>query len=166
MNTQLIERLSAPEKIDRAMAALEISKARPHPENIPALRKALYDESNTVGKCAAHALGKLGPKAREAVDDLIAAATMPWQFGCPQRFCDAISALAKIDSTHPQLTAICTHALTCRNYGIQKAAVEALARIASEEAINILHNVDDYRDTTIHCKLWDKMMAKILNNLR
>ncbi len=162
---QLIEQLLAPERINRDMAALEISKGRPRLEDIPALRKALYDESDTVGKCVAHALGKLGPKAHEAVEDLIAAATMPWKFGCPQRFPDAISALIEIDPAHPQLTAVCKDALICQNYGVQKAAVEALARIALPEAVSILHNVDSYRDTSIQCKLWDKLMTKILMTL-
>jgi|GEM_PF-3246445 len=147
------------------LAAVEAIEVRPRPEDMPVLRAALSDEYDATARYAASALRKLGPRALEAVDDLIAAATMPWQCGCPQRFSHAMEALVRIAPTHPRLTAICQHALTCQNYGIQKAAVVSLVGIGTPEAYDILRDVDKFRDISIQCKHWDNLMAKILDSL-
>ena len=147
------------------LAAVRAIASRPRPEDIPVLRAALSDEYDATARHAARALKKLGPRALGAVDDLIAAATMPWEFGCPQRFSDAMEALVRIAPDHLRLTAICQHALTCQNYSIQKAAVVSLAKIGTPEARDILRDVDRFRDTSIQCKHWDNLVAKVLTSL-
>ena len=148
------------------LAAVQAIGVRPRLEDMPVLRAALSDEYDATARYAAHALKKLGSRASEAVDDLVAAATMPWELGCPQRFPDAMEALVRIAPSYPRLTAICQHALTCQNYGIQKAAVVSLAEIGTPEAHDILRDVDKFRDISIQCKQWDNLMAKVLGSLK
>ena len=103
---------------ERYVTIRDIANGRPSVANLPVLRAALYDDHDVTAKKAAVALKKLESKAAEATDDLIAAATKPWKYGCPQVFPYAMEALVRIAPTHPRLTEICQHALTCQNYGI------------------------------------------------
>jgi hypothetical protein len=82
------------------------SRYPPDIADLPVLRRALHDPEFAVCNWAAVSIRKLGARATEAVDDLIAAATAPWENGCPQRFCDAIAALMRVAPHDPRLVGV------------------------------------------------------------
>lgn len=145
---------------------MAVARGKPDVSNIPVLRKALLGDDDAEARYAADALRRLGPKACDAVDDLIAAASVPWKFGCPQRFCNAMEALLKIAPDHPRLVALCREVLSCQNYGIQKSAILSLLHIRSPEAMAILRDIDGYRDSSIQGKPFENLMVKVLKELR
>ena len=149
----------------KRLRAVESVAKRPTVQHITAFRSALSDENNAVAKTAARALGKLGPRAASTFDDLIAAATAPWEYGCPQLFCDAIEALEKNSPNDPRLVEVIQGVLKCSNYGIQKAAIISLEKIGSDKAIETILNLDKYWTTSPVMPPFQKLLVKILDDL-
>jgi hypothetical protein len=162
-SSQLEAALADPDRNRRINVFDAYSRRRPDMIDLPILRRALHDPEFAVARLAAVSIGKLGPKANEAVDDLIAAATWPWEGGCPQRFCDAIAALVRVSPRDERLVGIVQHALSCSNYGIFKGAVQALAAIGTAEAMETLRWVDLYWGTGRKERLADELVQKTLD---
>jgi hypothetical protein len=100
--------------------------------------------------------------ARDAMDDLIAAATMPWKFGCPQRFPDAMEAILKIAPDDPRLVPIVRDTICCSNYGVQKTCVVALLAIGTAAAIETIYNIDQYWRASPKSPPFKKLLYKVL----
>ena|SRR5688572_22191186 len=139
------------------------SRYKPDIADLPTLRRALRDPESAVAHWAALSIGKLGSQAIEAVDDLVAAATAPWENGCPQRFCEAISALVHVAPHDQRLVSIIRPVLQCSNYGIFKAAVLALATIGTSEALDTIRWIDLYWGTVRKDRQADEFVQKTLD---
>jgi len=139
------------------------SRYKPDIADLPTLRQALRDPEFAVANWAAVSIGKLGTQAVEAVDDLVAAATAPWENGCPQRFCEAISALVRVAPHDPRLVGIIQPVLQCSNYGIFKDAVIALATIGTPEALDTIRWIDLYWGTARKDRLTDEFVQRTLD---
>lgn len=134
-------------------------------ERIAQLRGFLLAESDAVGREAAHALGKIGPAARVAADDLYAAATLPWKFGCPQRFAPAIDALVRVAPDDPRIVPLIQDTVCCSNYGVQKACVFALLALRTPEATDALYHLDRYWRASPRTHPFKELMARTLEEL-
>jgi DNA-directed RNA polymerase subunit RPC12/RpoP len=140
-----------------------MSKQRKHGQDLTSLRTALRSSDCSIARDAAVALGRLGPRAKEAVDDLIATAIAPWQDGCPQLFSEAIEALVKIAASDPRLVGVIRPTIRCSNYGVLKSAVLALEEIGTEEAIDTLRRFDAYWGSGRKDRLIDELVHKVLD---
>jgi hypothetical protein len=139
------------------------SRHKPDISDLSTLRRALRDPEFAVANRAAVSIGKLGTQAGEAIEDLVAAATAPWENGCPQRFCDAIAALVQIAPHDQRLVSIIRPVLQCSNYGIFKAAVMALATIGTSEALDTIRWIDSYWGTARKDRQIDEFVQKIFD---
>lgn len=139
------------------------SRYQPDLADLPTLRRALRDPEFAVANWAAVSIGKLGTQAVEAVEDLVAAATAPWENGCPQRFCESISALVRVAPHDPRLVSIIRPGLQCSNYGIFKAAVIALATIGTPEALDTIRWIDSHWGTARKDRQIDEFVQKIID---
>jgi hypothetical protein len=126
------------------------------------LRQSLLGPDDSAACEAARELRRLRTKPREAVDDLITAATLPWKFGCPQRFPAAMEALLKIAPDDARLVPIIQNTIRCSNYGIQKTCVLALVAIASVPAIETFYHIDQYWYASPKSLPFKKLMYKSL----
>lgn len=113
-------------------------------ERVSSRRQSLIGLDDAAARAAARILGRMRSGASEAVDELIAAATRRWECGCPQRFAEAITAPVKISPWDARLVAIIRDTIRCSNYGIQKACIQALRDIGTEEAIETIYDIDQY----------------------
>ena len=139
------------------------SRYKPDIADLPTLRQALRDPELPVANWAAVSIGKLGAQAVEAVDDLVAAATAPWENGCPQRFCEAISALVLVVPHDQRLVSIIRPVLQCSNYGVFKAGVMALATIGTAEALDTIRWIDSYWGSARKDRRTDEFVQKTLD---
>jgi hypothetical protein len=134
-------------------------------DRVSSLRQLLLGPDDSAAREAARELRRMRPKAREAVDDLIAAATLPWEYGCPQRFPDAIEAILKIAPDDPRLVPIIRDTIRCSNYGIQKTCVLALLTIGTAPAIETLYNIGQYWHASPKSLPFKKLMYKSLGEI-
>lgn len=134
-------------------------------DQVSTLRQLLNAPDDDAACRAARELAKMRVRACEAVDDLIAAATSPWKFGCPQRFPDAINALLKIAPEDPRLIPVIQATIRCSNYGTQKACVVALLTIGTAAAIDTVYNLDQYWRAAPKSAAFKKLMYKVLGEI-
>ena len=126
--------------VTRFTAVHAYRRGRPTADAVPALRKALHDDEAGVVRCAAEALGKLGPAAGEAIDDLLAAATrMDDVTRTPQAYTECIRALVKIQPDHWELPTVIKTFIGMDNWIPIRASLEALKAIGTPEAIDLLN---------------------------
>jgi len=147
----------------RVEAFYAYSRYRPDLADLPTLRRALRDPESRVGGWAIVSIGKLGPQASDAVEDLIAAATAPWEHRTPPYFESAIVALLKIVPDDPRLIGIIQPVLSHSNYGIFKTAVQALVTIGTTEAWDTIRWVDRYWGTARKDRVADDFIHKTLH---
>jgi hypothetical protein len=147
----------------RVEAFYAYSRYRPDVADLPTLRRALRDPESRVGDWAIVSIGKLGPQASDAVEDLIAAATAPWEHGTPLYFESAIVALLKIVPDDPRLIGIIQPVLSHSNYGIFKTAVQALVSIGTTGAWETIRWIDRYWGTARKDRVADEFIHKTLH---
>jgi HEAT repeat protein len=124
---------------DRFAAMDAYRRGRPTADAVPVLRKALRDEWEAVVKCAAEALGKLGPTAADAVDDLLAAAVRIDDVSrMPQAYPECVRALAAIQPDHWELPTVIKTFIGLDNWVPIRASLEALKAIGTPESLDIL----------------------------
>lgn len=101
---QLRAVLSDPNRYHRIDAFRDYSLNTPDLVDLPTLRQALKDGNMGVARYAAESIGKLGPAAAEATDDLLALAHRhnP-DFELPQYYFDSVIALARINPSDPRV---------------------------------------------------------------
>ncbi|HEY1172256.1 MAG TPA: hypothetical protein VGH19_12855 [Verrucomicrobiae bacterium] len=139
------------------------SRYRPDIADLPTLRRALHDPESVVGYWAAVSIGKLGPQANDAVEDLITIATAPWVDGAPLNFEPTIVALLKIVPNDPRLIGIIQPVLRHSNYGIFKTSVQALINIGTTEALETIRWIDCYWGTARKDRVTDDFIHKSLH---
>ena len=88
---QLAAALEDRNRCHRIEAFDAYSRYKPDIADLPVLRRALRDPESAVANWAAVSIGKMGAQGVDAVEDLIAAATAPWEEGCPQRCWEVIA---------------------------------------------------------------------------
>jgi hypothetical protein len=133
---------------------------------VSSLREVLLGPDDALACQAARDLARMRSRARDAVDDLIAAATLPWKFGCPQRFADSIRALLKIAPEDARLVPVIRDTIWCSNYGIQKTCVLALLDIGTGEAIQTIYNIYRYWRASPKSPPFRKLMHQVLGKIK
>ncbi len=136
-----IRDLSSPptNEFDRFTLFERYSKQKPTADAIPMLRRALSDPLHATVKCAARSLQKLGPAAREAMDDLLAAAArIDGPTGVPQAYPDCVAAMAAIDPRHPELLPLIKNFVGLDNWVPISASLRALRTMGTPEANGLL----------------------------
>jgi hypothetical protein len=127
-------------EIDRFVLFERYGKQKPTADAIPLLRRALADSFHGTVKCAAHSLRKLGPAARGAMDDLLAAAArVDASTGMPQAYPECVAAMAAIDPRHPELLPLIKSFVGLDNWVPISASLKALKAIGTTEANDLLH---------------------------
>ena len=137
----------------------------PDPNDLPILRRALKDPEIGVVNCAVISLGKLRARARDAVDDLFEVARKPGppEMGMPQHMESALSALARIAPKDPRMLELAREGLRISNYGVIKAAVEALVALRTPEALQTLRQMDRYWGTSRKSRDEDVLVNKAID---
>jgi hypothetical protein len=134
--------LASPPKseTDRFFLFERYCKQKPTPDAIPLLRRALGDTYHAIVNCAAHSLRKLGPVARDAMPDLLAAAArVDGPTGMPQAYPHCVEAMAAIDPNNPELLALIKNFVGLDNWVPICASLRALQTIGTPEAKDLLH---------------------------
>lgn len=127
-------------EIDRFILFERYCKQKPTPDAIPVLRRALADSFHGTVKCAAHSLQKLGPEAREAMDDLLAAAArVDGSTGMPQAYAECVAAMVAIEPRHPELLPLIKSFVGLDNWVPISASLKALKAIGTPESNALLH---------------------------
>lgn len=135
------------------------------PDQVSALRRLLIGPDDAIARQAARDLGRMKSKAIDAIDDLVAAATMPWQLGCPQRFSDAAEAILKIAPSDPRLVPIIRETISCSNYGVQKVCVLGLLTIGTAAAVETFYHIDQYWRASPKSLAFKKLMYRAVGEL-
>ena len=106
------------------------------------LRRALADEYHATVKLAADALGKLGPSASAAMEDLLAAAArIDPVSAMPQAYPECVEAMARIEPSNPELLPLIKHFVGLDNWLPISASLRALKTIGTPEAIDLLQRM-------------------------
>lgn len=137
----MVKDLASPpqDEFDRFMLFERYSKQKPAADAIPALRLALTDSRFGTVRCAAHSLRKLGPAAREAMDDLLtAAAVCDSPTGLPQAYPECVAAMAAIEPRYFYLLPLIKKFIGLDNWCPLSASLKALKTIGTPEAKNLL----------------------------
>ncbi len=116
------------------------SKQKPTVEAIPMLRNALADEYHGTVKSAASSLRKLGPRAKEAMEDLMSAAKR-FDLGMPQSYLACIEAMVAIEPTSPWLVPLIKQFVGLDNWVPINASLHALKAIGTPEALALLERM-------------------------
>ena len=136
---ELIAALAHPDPVERAEVFERYGKRKPTIEAIPILRQALSDDYHATVKLAAHALGKLGPTARVAMDDLLAAAgRIDPVSEMPQAYPECVEAMAVIEPSHPELLPLIKRFVGLDNWVPISTSLRALKTIGTPEATELL----------------------------
>lgn len=134
--------LAHPDPLERAEVFERYGKRKPTIEAIPMLRQALADEYHYTVKVAADALGKLGPSARDAMEDLLAAAARIAPVSeMPQAYPECVEAMARIEPSHPELLPLIKQFVGLDNWIPISASLRALKSIGTPEAIELLQRM-------------------------
>ncbi|MEZ6120217.1 MAG: HEAT repeat domain-containing protein [Pirellulaceae bacterium] len=118
-----------------ALAAID-----PESLGIDFWREALKHKNRHVTQIAAEALGKIGPSAIGAVDDLFESLHSHQFGGLPQAYCEVLTAIMKIAPHDPRVLDAAKSGLAILEYYCQKAAATALLDVGTPEALDVLRN--------------------------
>ena len=138
-------------------------KRKPSLDALPIMRRALLQDDHYLVKCAAVSIGKMKDSARQAIDDLLAAASHVDQDGMPQAYCHCLSALVSIDKTHPDIIPLIRRFMNIDNWGPISASLEALAAIGTKESLEMMQDIRDrwYPEfTKTQKRIADKLLAE------
>ncbi len=137
-------------------------KQKPTADSVPILQQALADDYDAVVKTAADALGKLGPAAAAAMDDLLAAAVrIDDATQVPQAYPDCVAAMAKIEPTHPELVPLIKQFVGLDNWVPISASLRALKTIGTPESLELLQRMAKFWEPELN-KMQKRMVAQIL----
>lgn len=158
---ELTAALENPDPLERADVFELYSKQKPTIDALPLLRRALADEYHATVKLAAHALGKLGPSASPAMEDLLAAAARIDPITeMPQAYPECVEAMANIDPAHPELLPLIKQFVGLDNWVPISASLRALKTIGTPEAIDLLHRMAAFWAPKLN-----KMQKRIVDRL-
>jgi hypothetical protein len=137
------------------------AKQKPTTDAIPVLRVALGDPYHGTVKCAAHSLKKLGPLAREAMGDLLdAASRVDPTTNMPQAYPECLAAMVAIEPNHPDLLSVIKNFTGLDNWVPISASLRALSTIDTAEA----HQLQD-RIAAFWMPELDKAQRRVVEQL-
>lgn len=138
-------------------------KQTPTIDAIPILRKVLANTYNhAIVKCAAESLGKIGPDAIDAIDDLLRAAvhTEGWN-DLPQSYPECIEAMVAIQPSHPELVPLIKNFVGLDNWIPISASLRALKAIGTPAALDLLQRMARFWEPELN-KMQRRVVEQIL----
>ncbi len=112
---------------------------------LPTLRKALRDSEFSVVRSAAISIGKLGPHAAEAVNDLMRAAgrSPEWEsgFDLPQAYSDCLKALLLVGAPPDQIIELIHSHFGHPNWDYPRDSLHVLKRLGTPQALRLLSRI-------------------------
>lgn len=137
----LKDALKSGDLLRQSLVFLDYSSQKPSPEAIPFLRRGLRSKDPSVVRSAADALKKLGAAAEPALNDLFLAAYTTDGSGIPQAYPECLHAIVAIRPDDGDILELVTHWAGVTNWGITSAAMAALKKVGSPNAIKLLRRL-------------------------
>jgi hypothetical protein len=108
--------------------------------DLPVLRKALSDSACGVVRSAAISIGKLGPPAAEAINDLVLAAGKS-DHGLPQAYSYCLNALVRVGTPAEQLIDLIHSHFGHANWDYPRDSLHALKKLGTPKALDLLNRI-------------------------
>jgi hypothetical protein len=140
---QLAAVLSDPNRFHRQDTFYAYSCYEPDPGALPTLRTALHDPEFSVVRSAATSIGKLGPQADEAINDLLWAAGQTdskWR-SLPQAYSDCLKALLLVGATPEQIIDLVHSHFGHTNWDYPRDCLDALKQLGTPKALDLLSRI-------------------------
>jgi hypothetical protein len=118
------------------------SCSKPDIKDLPILRKALKDSEFPVVQSAAISIGKLGPAAIGAADDLYDAAHKQHpDFLLPQAYSECLEALVSLGAEEDMLLDLIQSHFAMTNWSFLKDSLHGLKKLGTPKASNLLSRI-------------------------
>lgn len=115
---------------------------RPTLDELPFLREMLRDQDCVLVRAAAQSIAKLGPAAKEAVDDLLDAAGRPDPvFTLPQAYSQGLDALIRVGADPEAVIDLVHSHFGHTNWYFVRDSLHALQRLGTPKALHLLSRI-------------------------
>ncbi|MBM79878.1 MAG: hypothetical protein CMJ78_04710 [Planctomycetaceae bacterium] len=114
-----------------------------------------------IFKTAINMVGKLKNPPAPAFSAVLNAWQNTWTFGCPQCTPEALKALLSLDANNSAIVTEIKRCLEIDNYQIHKACADALLKIDTTEARQVLQDFESFLPRAYTEKVMVDLLAKI-----